>query len=108
MNEFKFTTSDGKSHPYTWGPVVKTHEIGPYVLVEFHPMIFDGPCGTGRYHEEKVEFHGYIRKSKNQIVDTGLGYDNLIASVVGTIAYDMEGPNSKAAHYFLLMIGANE
>ena len=24
-------------HPFTWGKVVDSHEIGPYQIVEYHP-----------------------------------------------------------------------
>jgi len=47
--------------PFTWGAVIKIHEIGEYGIVEFHPWQTEG-CKvlTGLPNYNRRGFHGSI------------------------------------------------
>ena len=87
---------------FVWGPIEKVHNIGEYLIIEYHPEIFRKCCGTGKHHKH-TEFHPYIKG-----VDTSRAYDTLDKALVGAIATKHEGCNSHAADYFTLMIGMNK
>lgn len=87
-----------RGEPFTWGEVIRIHEIGHdnvYSVVEYHPW-------KSLSHVDKtpdpdvVLFHYYVNG-----VDTNHLTDTLEAAIVGAIAYAFEGPNHHADKYFM-------
>lgn len=87
-----------KGHKYTWGKLVKIHEIGEYKVVEYFSYKYENNHRTDGY-EETASFHPYINDQ-----DTNNSYESLDAALVGVIAYKQDGPNSQAARFFMKMI----
>lgn len=75
---------------FTWGEVIKIHEVGDYSIVEY------------RRDNGEICFHGYVGKT-----DTNMSWNTLDQALAGCIAYKYEGPNHRAGNYFITMIGAN-
>lgn len=84
---------------FAWGPIVKVHEISGFEIVEYHPQIFDGSTGTGKYNYKETRFHPYIDGK-----DTSTGHDSLDAALIYAIAQKYDGRNTKAHIYFQKMI----
>ena len=84
-------------------PVIAVHEIGPYVIVEFHPEKFVRGAWSRHngYLMDRSAFHSYVGG-----VDTNYQHDSLDAALAHAIAYRAEGCNSRAGYYFIKMIGA--
>lgn len=92
---------DGTSFP--WGPIDKVHVIGSYQIVQYR---VDASNMTGL---RAGQDHGLTRY--HVIVDghsTSTSYETLDAALAGAIAYRHEGPNGRAATYFIRMIGADK
>lgn len=89
---------------FSWGPVVNVFEVGPYLVFEYHPMIFEGSSGTGKYEPKKTEFASYVMKNR-QWQDTHSGHETLEGALAHAIAYRFDGENTRADRYFLRRIG---
>ena len=77
--------------PFTWGRPIKLHEIGPYSILEYE-SIFNGKS-------EGICFHIWIDGS-----NTSRSEESLDSALALAIGYRAEGPNGKAAMYFMKMI----
>ena len=76
---------------FTWGNVIAFHNVGPYDIVEYDKIMHGE--NTGR------AFHIYIDgKSQSR------GYDSLDAALVGCVAINNDGLNTKADRYFMKMV----
>lgn len=80
---------------FTWGPVVRIHEIGEFQIIEYHPQIFENNCGTGMYEKEKVSFH---------VHGESVSYEILDQAIVGAICRKYDGRNTRADYYIFNMI----
>jgi len=90
-----------KGSPYTWGAIIKIHEIGPYAVVEAYSWKTDG-CTvlSGNADKDKISFHTYVHGNC-----CGHAYNSLDAALAGCIAYRNEGCNHRADYYFIKSIG---
>jgi len=84
---------------FPWGKIVKIHEIGEYMILEYHPRITVG-CVVTNDLTDATEFHPYINGK-----DTNTSYKSLDHAMVGAIAIKHEGGNTRADVYFCRMIG---
>ncbi len=88
---------------FTWGRLIKIHEIGEYSIVEFYPWITENSTvWSGTPDTTKKEFTTYVMGK-----DCGRGFLSLDAAIVGCIAYKHDGINTRADYYFMKMIGTN-
>lgn len=78
---------------FLWGKIIQIHILGKYELIECHPWI-----SRSKYDKEKVNFHGYIDGK-----DVSMYWNSLEEAIVGLIAYNRDGSNSQAAHFFMKM-----
>jgi hypothetical protein len=85
---------------FTWGRVLRVHEIGEYEIVEFEPR------RAGNQREEDFDpsprFHAFIDGK-----DTHHSYNTLDRALAGVIAYKHDGVNTKAHTYFMRAIRAD-
>ncbi len=95
LNELK------KGKPYTWGKVVKIHEIGPYSIVEYIPWTEneDGVITESVDPKSDHNYSCYIDSEDVQIIT-----ENLDHALVASIAYLHEGDYTSAPEYFMRMI----
>lgn len=84
---------------FTWGEVVKIHEIGEYAIVEHHPPIFKNSRSTYQINYSKTEFSCYIDGN-----DICRGAESLDSALVTCIAYKYDGASSQAGNFFMKMI----
>lgn len=85
---------------FTWGQVIKIHEVGEYAIVEYHPWKVEGITGlVGEADYDEVMYHYYVSTR-----DTCHSTNSLDSALAGSIAYKHEGPNSRAADYFIRML----
>ena len=85
---------------FTWGELLKIHEVDNYTIVEYSPWRKDGVrLLTGQPDHTKTEFSCYVD-------DRSLSRStySLDAALAECIAYKHEGLNSRAAQYFMKMI----
>lgn len=89
------------SESFTWGRIVKFHEIGEYLIVEAKDTLFDG-CSPAipRQYEVESSFHGYSNGD-----DHCRSYSSLDEALVGLVALKHDGLNTRADRYFMKMIG---
>jgi len=73
---------------FTWGEVVKIHEIGIYSVVEY----------KSQFHKKNI-FHPYAGER-----DLHHGCYSLEEAIVTAIAINKDGANSQAAYFFMKMI----
>jgi hypothetical protein len=84
---------------YTWGNIIKIHEMPDYAIIEYHPWIVKGVTVTRIGNEDKIMYAGYVKgKCINETWNT---FDD---AIIGCIAYKYEGPNHMAEYYFTKMI----
>jgi len=85
---------------FTWGIVIEELTIRQYTIVEYHPWKRDS-CTilTGKPDFEKKCYSTYLNGK-----DTCIEYDSLQSALVGLIAQEADGPNTKADLYFMKMI----
>lgn len=88
---------------FPWGPIVDTHEVGNFVIAEFHPEIFKDNIGTKKYDKTTTNFHVFINGKS-----TSRSYSSLDMALIGAICIKHEGLNTQAPHYIAKMIGINE
>jgi len=67
---------------FTWGRVVKIHDIGRYSFVEFYGRAYENGHPTGKL-EEKTSFHVYV-DGKSQSNSCG----SLESALILAIAFD--------------------
>jgi len=93
---------DGRE--FSWGPIVKVHEVGVYQFVEFL-RDYSRTSSTRDLSEEhgKPAFSVYIRGR-----DTHVSADTIEEAMAIAMSYRFDGPNSQAAHFFMKMIGYEE
>lgn len=100
MEHMSSTTTDldrlRKGARYTWGRVIRIHEIGPYAIVESADRV-DGTRGAASGFKT---YHAYVDGQ-----NTHHGYPSLDTALAGAIAYRAEGANGQAAAYFAKMLG---
>lgn len=89
---------DGERFP--WGPIDAVHEVGPYQIVEYRRDMSNAGQVEMYADHGTTCFHPYIDGK-----DTSHSYPSLDAALVGAIAIRAEGPNGRAATYFMRMIG---
>jgi hypothetical protein len=88
------------SEAFPWGDLLQQYEVGPYVILEFHPwQMCDYKLLVGQVDWSKLKYRGFVNGE-----DLAKAYDNLDAALVACIAYRHEGASSQAARYFLRMI----
>jgi hypothetical protein len=83
---------------FTWGKVVKTHQIGEYTIIEFHPKQYRRGVFKGEYAWH-TEYHPYIGKN-----DTNRSFESLDMALIGAIFYKREGPNAQGPDYVRRML----
>lgn len=83
--EEKYIAPDGRD--FVWGTPLEESKIGPYKILKYQ----DGKC---------INYHGWISDK-----DTNCSWDSLDAALAGMIAIRHEGHNSRAADYFMRMLG---
>jgi len=77
---------------FTWGELVKIHEITDYAIVEYVSDFNGSDKGQTRYA-------GYVNG-----VDCAESYLDMDSALAGCIAYKHEGCNHRADGYFIKMI----
>jgi len=92
-----------KGSPFTWGLLLKIHEVGPYVIVKYHPWKSKGVSVlTGYPDYDRTSYH----------VDEGGrgGYssDDLDVALAHAIAVRSDGINTRADRYFIRSIKTPE
>lgn len=93
---------------YIWGEVKEIHIIGVYGVIEyvrrngddkdkiyFHPVLW-----TDKYKEHHNN-HYYWE-------DTNRSFHTLEEAIIDVIAYNFDGLNSQAGHYFSKMVGLSK
>ncbi len=96
---------DPNGEKFTWGPVNKIHEIGPYSIVEYR---FDmSNFSTLDYSKHgQVRYDSYIQNDvTGRWESTSMSAPSLDGALAVVIAYRTEGANSQAGYYFLRMLG---
>ena len=84
---------------FTWGNVVKLHELGGYVIAEFHPWECEGvQVFVGRESKE-TSFHAWVDGK-----DISRSWCTLEGAIAGAIAWKYDGTNSQAGEFFCRMI----
>lgn len=78
---------------FTWGTVLKWYEAGPYTIAEFER----------NGDSLKTEFHVWVNGEDTR--HSSLTLDEALALA---IAYRHEGPNTRAAGYFMRMLDIQE
>jgi len=85
---------------FTWGEVIKIHEIGEYAIVEYHPWKSEGCIVlSGQPDMTETLFSYYIDGE-----DCSQSAESLDEALAGCIAYKHEGANAQAGVYFMRMI----
>jgi hypothetical protein len=87
---------------FTWGEIIKIHEIGEYAIVEAHPWkVKDGIfIQPGIPDMSKTDFHAYVKGG-----DCSHSFDSFDSALAYCIAYKYDGINTQAGHYFMKMLG---
>jgi hypothetical protein len=85
------------SKPFLWGAIIQVHTVGPYAIIEYLEKVPVNRDDKTR----RVMFHIEVEGK-----DAHRSYETLDAALAGAIAYRHEGPNGRAAEYFLRGIGA--
>lgn len=100
---------------YTWGHAIRlwwipttgeikdrvyTQEIIATEITEYHPAIFRNGTSTQEVDTTTTSFHPAFVLADGKRVSLGRSYNSLDESIVGSIAYKHDGPNSRAAEYF--------
>lgn len=93
--------------PFVWGDIIATHRVGPYAIVEFTR---NRPGNAKDDWEPHTSFHYYVDGA-----DTNHSCGSLDAALVACVAFRQEGLhrgssaalNSRAAGYFMRMVGPN-
>jgi hypothetical protein len=89
---------------FTWGEMVKIHELGPYTIGEYHPWETEGcVVRVGVASINRTSYHIWIDGKS-----MGCSAESLEGAIVLAIALKYDGLNTRAAGYFMKMIGANE
>ena len=86
---------------FSWGQVREVHEIGPYLIVEYHPHKYIAGAWTRSNGNDlgKINFYLYVDGW-----DTSHSCESLDEALATAIAYRREGSNSRAAEYFMRML----
>lgn len=77
---------------FVWGKIEDVHTVGDYQIIEY----------TSK-SDKRRSFHVYLN-----FRDTNVSYSSLDEALAGAIAYKYEGPNSRAAMYFVRMLDMDE
>jgi len=77
---------------FTWGRVVRLHVVGEYEIVEY---IAEHVEET----KDRTQFHVYVDGR-----DTNTSAASLDEALAIAISYKYEGPNGRAARYFMRML----
>jgi len=89
-----------EGHPFTWGEVIKIHEIGEYAIVEYRRWEADNVrILVGQADTDNVMFSCYIDGNS-----LSKSTDSLDSALANCIAYKHEGMSSHAEEYFMKMI----
>lgn len=87
---------------FPWGPIMETHQIGPYTILEYLDDRSAFSHAEDWVHHGRTLYHLFI-DGKNTFV-SALSLD---AALAGAIAYRLDGPDSRAGDYFMRMVGGN-
>jgi len=85
----------GSTFGFTWGKLIKIHEIGPYAIGEY---VHWENSELEETHDEK-SYHIWVDGK-----DTCRGASSLESAIVQAIAYKFDGNNSQAGLFFMRMI----
>jgi len=89
---------------FVWGEMVKLHDLGPYTIGEYHPWVTEGcTVKMGIEDMNRMSYHIWIDGK-----DMGCSAGSLEGAIVLAICLKYDGPNTRAAGYFMKMIGASE
>ena len=87
---------------FTWGTFIQWHEIGPYLLIEYHPWKTKGCTILKGYPCYDISFHGWIDGK-----DTNESFPTLETGITGLIGKKYAGLNNGGVgYYFCKMIDA--
>ena len=84
---------------FPWGKIIRTHEIGEYLIHEYHPNIYVNSCSIGKVDETKTSFHPFIGMK-----DTNHSYSSLDSALIGAICLKHDGINTHAQGYIERML----
>ncbi len=85
---------------FTWGKLIKIHEVGEYAIIEYHPWKVKSPeVLTGNPDMDKVEFHCYLNGR-----DIACSCESMDSALAYCIAYKHDGSNTRASYYFMKAI----
>lgn len=87
---------------FPWGLVKQTHEVGPYMVVEYHPRKTKGCEVTREIDHDQTMYHPYVDGR-----DTSNSFSSLEEALAFSIAYRKEGGNTRAHTYFIRGLGLN-
>ncbi len=89
---------------FTWGELIKIHEIGEYSIVEYHEWKTKGSnVLVGDTDYTKTSYHHYVNGW-----NCSRSTDSLDAALAGCIAYKHDGANSQAGTLFIKMVTRKE
>lgn len=85
---------------FPWGPIIEVYQAGPYTVLEFLEDVskYDDPAVWVRHG--RTLYYVFVDGK-----DTHTSAPSLEGALVAGIAYHLEGPNSRAADYFMRMVG---
>jgi len=84
---------------FTWGNVVRIHELGRYAIAEFHPWKAKGVQVFVGQESKETSFHTWVDGR-----DISCSWGTLEGAIAGAIAWKYDGANSQAGELFCRMI----
>jgi hypothetical protein len=69
-------TDEPRAFHFSWGPIVATHRVGKYLIVEFKERRGDG-----------IMFHPFIEQEDGSHKDTSMSFPSMDGALLGAIAY---------------------
>ncbi len=92
-----------KGQKFTWGKVIKIHEIGEYAIVEFIETP-DEPDKVDENYKPVISFFAYVPATMTTGENDHTGYDSMDAALAACIAFKYEGYGHRADRYFMKML----
>ena len=92
-----------KGAPYTWGNIIRIHDIAEYTIIEYYPWQTKGASSLVGEPSDKVSYHFYINGN-----DSCRSTDSMDSALAEAIAYKHDGVNSQAGHYFIKSLQEEE
>ncbi len=96
-----------KGHKFTWGRVIKIHEIGEYAIVEFIETP-DEPDKVDENYKPVISFFAYVPGAvlRWEGENDHTSYDSMDSALAACIAFKYEGHGHQADRYFMKMLKA--